>query len=237
MIPSIKILAIDDHPLYMAGIAACLKKMPGVAFVDTCSTYDDMQQKIKNDTPHLVFLELNLNGSRVDGFAICREITSRYKNVFVAVLSRYNNVRLIRQARDCGARAYFDKGTDTETLHAFLQEFRRGNVEPYYVRVCSTPKPSAAFEPEVFEMKYELTKREREIMNLIVEGKEHGEIEASFFISYETYRTHHKNILRKLGLKNDVELTRFALRNNLCEPLFSNSPFPATGFATPPSKN
>lgn len=212
----IKILAIDNHPLYTQGMCACFRNLSIVAKLDTCRTIDEMRQKIKEEEPHLVFVELNLDTSRYDGFYICREITTGYKNIFIAVLSRYNTPQLIQEARKCGARAFFDKSNSSETLCDFLHDFRNDKIHDYYIRVApGIAKPHEHFKKDAFELKYTLTKREREVMILIVDGKEHCEIETELFISYNTFKTHRSNILRKLELKNEVELTLFAIKNNL----------------------
>ena len=214
--PAIKVLAIDDHPLYVQGFSACLREMPLVAHVDTCQAYDELNHKLSTNQPHLVFLELNLNLNRYDGFELCSRITGGYRNVFVAVLSRYNDEHLIQQARSCGARAYFDKSTPAEVFYAFIDDFARGNISRFYIHVAAKRNPNPLFVADGFELKCLLTKREIEVMKMIVDGKEHGEIEAELFISYNTYKSHHAHILQKLCLRNDVELTKFAIRHNLC---------------------
>jgi len=220
---ALKILAVDSQPLYAQGILNCLQNLPIVEQVDTCSTFDDTLNKLCNNQPHLVFLELNLNTSRYDGFAICREICHRHKNVFVAVLSRYNAAHLIKEARNCGAGAYIDKSACAVTLHTFLHNFYYQKIKHYYIKVAEhdLPKQTEYFKPDGFELKYLLTKREREVMQLIIEGLNHNEIGQALFISYETYKSHRTNILHKLGLKNEVELTRFALQNQLTNENFS----------------
>lgn len=214
---ALKILAVDSQPLYAQGILNCLQNLPIVEQVDTCSTFDDTLNKLCNNQPHLVFLELNLNTSRYDGFAICREIFHRHKNVFVAVLSRYNAAHLIKEARDCGAGAFIDKSACAVTLQTFLHDFYQQKITDYYIKVAEhdLPKQNTLLKPDGFELKYLLTRREREVMQLIVEGLNHNEIEKALFISYETYKSHRTNIFRKLGLKNEVELTRFVLQNSL----------------------
>lgn len=219
----IKILAIDNHPLFVQGMLSCFKQWSEVGKATGCNSYDEMFEQLKEDQPHLIFLELNLNTSHYDGFSICREVTSRYKNVFVAILSRYNAPELIREAHLCGARAFLDKNTSTEKLYDFLHDFWQGKILQYYVRVSNGfSKPG--FLPDGFELRTILTRREREVMCKIVEGCDHDEIENDLQISYSTYKTHRNNILRKLAVKNDVELTRFAVSNNLCTTAYSSAP-------------
>ncbi|HLP20731.1 MAG TPA: response regulator transcription factor [Chitinophagales bacterium] len=223
MLTPINILAIDNHPLFVQGMLSCLRQWNEVGKATGCNSYDEMFEHLKEDQPHLIFLELNLNTSHYDGFSICREVTSRYKNVFVAILSRYNAPELIREARDCGARAFIDKNTSPEKLYDFLQDFWQGKILQYYVRVSNGYSRTGVLQ-DGFELRTILTRREREVMCMIVEGCDHDEIENNLKISYSTYKTHRNNILRKLAVKNDVELTRFAVSNNLCTTGYSSVP-------------
>jgi|ERR1043165_8867698 DNA-binding NarL/FixJ family response regulator len=216
---TLKILTIDDHPIYLHGMWTSFGHLPIVQKMDQCRTYDEMFDKLKEDEPHLVFLELSLAMSRYDGLRICREITKRYKNVFTAVLTRHNSPKLIKEARECGARAFFDKNTtDPETLRSFLNDFVCNKIPGFYTKVAGNRSKANDhhFKQDCYELMYTLTRREREVMTLVVEGLDHSEIGTALNITYETYKTHRTNVLRKLGLRNDVELTRFALSNNLC---------------------
>lgn len=210
----IKIVAFDDQPFYVQGITAYLAQWSLVEKVTGCTSYDDLLNNLRSEEPDIVFMELSLHNSRYDGFKICREITSRYKNVLVAVHSRHNTPELIKEAQLCGARAYIDKYTSVDNLYGFLHDYWQGKIPAYYVQVSSNAKPTGRGTKELYELLYTLTKREREVMALIVEGHEHEEIEKELDISYSTYKTHRSNILQKLNFKNEVELTRFMVTGN-----------------------
>jgi DNA-binding NarL/FixJ family response regulator len=217
---TLRILTIDNHPLYFQGIFSCLKPLTIVESIDSCETYDEMLHKLKLQKPHLIFLELNLGTPRYDGFAICSEISRNYKDVFVAILTRYNSRRLIDRAYQCGARAFLDKNNSTESIHDFLHDFSRGKITNYYIKVSSKENPTNHFNSDGFELKEVLTNRECEVMQLIVDGVGHKKIESMLEISYETFRTHHKAILTKLNLENDVLLTKFAIQHKLTDETF-----------------
>ena len=227
MTTALKIMAIDDQPLFAHGMQHSLKPLPFIQQVDWCNSYDQMQRKIKEDVPHLLFMELNLTNSRHNGFTICKEITSTYKNIFVTVFSRHNSTQVVNNARQCGAHAFIDKNTGTEILHRFIHDVWSKNITDYYVCVNrSNTLQQADFKPEPFELKQLLTKRELELMQLIITGKEIAEIKQALSISYETLRFHRNNLLQKMGVKNDVQLTRFALEHNLEDKDFAVSYIP-----------
>jgi DNA-binding NarL/FixJ family response regulator len=205
----IKILAFDDQPFYVQGITSYLAQWSLVGKVTGCNSYDELLSNLRTEEPDIVFMELSLHNSRLDGLRICREITSRYKNVLVAVHSRHNTPELIKEAQQCGARAYIDKYTSAENIYNFLHDYWQGKMPAYYVQVSNRARPTGNNTKEFYELLYTLTKREREVMTLIVEGHEHEEIENELAITYSTYKTHRSNILQKLNFKNEVELTRF----------------------------
>lgn len=212
MLP-LKILALDDQPFYINGMLTYLKQWTLVGKATGCTTYDELLLQLKENEPDIVFMELNLRTCRHDSFSILREISSRYKNVLVAILSRYNTPELIKEARENGARAFIDKYSGTENLFNFLHDYWSDNIPAYYVSVHQQgPQPADNTRVhDSFELYYQLTKREREVMHLIVEGHEHEEIEQALGISYSTYKTHRSSILQKMQVKNEVGLARKAV--------------------------
>ncbi|HRG88096.1 MAG TPA: response regulator transcription factor [Chitinophagales bacterium] len=215
MLP-IKILALDDQPFYINGMLTYLKQWTLVGKATGCTNYDELLHQLKEDEPDIVFMELNLRTCRHDSFSILRYISNRYKNVLVAVLSRYNTPELIKEARENGARAFIDKYSGTENLFNFLHDYWCNNVPAYYVSV-NQHRPQPVGNTRVhdsFELYHQLTKREREVMRLIVKGHEHDEIEQALGISYSTYKTHRSSILQKMQVKNEVGLVKLVPANN-----------------------
>lgn len=209
MLP-IKILTLDDQPLYLNGMLQYLNQWTLVGKATGCTSYDELQLRLKEEEPDIVFIELNLRTCRHDSFSICRELSRRYKNVAVAVLSRYNTPGLIKEARENGARAFIDKYSDTASIFNFLHDYWSNKIPPYYVSVKPYREQTAgnSLAKDSYELYYQLTKREREVMRLIIEGCEHEEIEEELGISYSTYKTHRSNILQKMQVKNEVGLVR-----------------------------
>ncbi len=138
MKPAIKILAIDQHPLYLQGLLTCFKQIPLIAKAEACNSYFELLERLKSDTFNIVFLDLHLTSHQYDGFGICRELVRLYKNIFIAVISRSNNPEIIREACRCGAKAFFDKNMDEDLILEFLRDFEVGGILEYYVRVTSS---------------------------------------------------------------------------------------------------
>jgi DNA-binding NarL/FixJ family response regulator len=216
MNPSLSIVAMDSHPLYLEGLLHFLKSLRHVNSVRTCSTLDELLESIKQKAPDILFLELNLESTRYDGFTICKEITSRHKAISVIILSRYNAPHFIRFARECGASAYFDKQVNVALISAFIKSHgNKDSMNQYHVCVTPTNGQTLSFQNEPFELRYILTPMECRVMKLIVAGKEPKEIEQQLSISYDTFKTHRHHVYEKLHVRNEVELTQFAITNHL----------------------
>jgi DNA-binding NarL/FixJ family response regulator len=210
---SLKILAVDDHLLFLKGIAECLNDLPFVARIDTCTDYASMKRYFQKSAPDVVFLDLNL--PNYDGFNICRDIKKQYPDVFIAILTHYDSGKFIEKAQECGAGAYFIKNTDPEIIARFLEDLANGRITGFYFHVETTGVRGSVFNQDDFNLISSLSRREMEVLKLIVKGQEHEEIGKQLNISYETIKTHRSNVLQKLKLKNVAELVRFAVKNDL----------------------
>ncbi len=210
----LSVLIIDDHPIYSEGLIYCLRSLGIVGRVDSCSNYIEAVDKMREGKPHLIFLEVNIETRLGDAFQVCRDIKSQYRNSFIAMISSYRANQVIKMARESGANAIINKRIKKEILYEFMHKLYCGEITEFYTDIKPRPKFTACCHVDSFELKQRLTRRELELMNLILAGKERQEIESRMCISYETYRFHHNNLLSKLTLKNDIQLMHFALDNN-----------------------
>lgn len=188
-----------------------------------CFNDTQLLEKIKTWQPQVVFIGLTTGNGAVHDFSICRQINSTHKNTFIAVISNGINKDIKMRAYQNGAKAFFDKSVEALTLCKFLNAFSLNAIKEYYTAEVLSKNRTCKPEPEHSALSI-LTKREREIMELIVQGNTHKQIEWGLKITHETYKTHHRHILQKLDLKNDVALLRFAMANNLYAESFNTQP-------------
>ncbi|MES2619940.1 MAG: response regulator transcription factor [Bacteroidota bacterium] len=217
-IDTVRIILFDNQPLFIKGMADFLSREAAVQSVTTCTSYDGFLQHLKQEHFDLAFIELNFGHPHHDGFTLSRELKQLYPQLFIAILSHYNAPHFVHFANECGAAAFFDKHTGPDLIDDFLYRFANGTLPNYYVMV--SPYNNHAQHPLVsddFELRYLLTRQECRVMKLIVGGKEHTEIEEELHISYDTFKTHHRNILSALHVKNDIELTKFAMLYHLTD--------------------
>jgi two-component system nitrate/nitrite response regulator NarL len=217
----VKILVVDDHKLLLHGFAAALRALRYVERVDVCSNYEELKKQLKIQTPDLIFLDLNL--PPYSGLSICQEIRQVYKDVFVAILTSYDDNFLVQEARKNGADAYFLKSVDIEVIEKFLADYHHGLINDFVIHIPSRPeKPGPSFDRDPFALVSALSKREVEVLKRIVKGMDHDEIMVELNICYDTFKSHRTHAMQKLKLKNVAELVQFALKNNLVDGILEN---------------
>ncbi|HWB64173.1 MAG TPA: response regulator transcription factor, partial [Chitinophagales bacterium] len=216
MSPMLKVLAVDDHQFFLNGLRQYLDSLPFVERVETCSNYSDFRKKIKKQAPDIVLLDLNLPG--YDGFKICGELTQNYPDTVVAILTQYDDEKMIEKARLHGASAYLIKNSEPEVIGDFLLKVKNGELDYFFVN-NPVPIPLNNFRntSDAFELKQVLSPREREVMLLLVRGNGHDEVGKILGISYETVKTHRQNILTKMKVRNVAELILLSVKHKLTD--------------------
>ena len=173
----------------------------------------------KNLSTQLVLLDLNLPDQ--DGLELIPQIRRQFKTVKIFVLTSYSDYKFVGQALKNGADGYILKSNETDHLIEGIQEVMLGNtyiapglhITPPNGKRLTNGKKS--IYEDRFVIKQKLTKREHEVLELITEAKNNKEIAKELYISDQTVGVHRKNIMRKLGVKNTINLIKFALENQL----------------------
>ncbi len=174
----------------------------------------------KNLSTELVILDLNLPDQ--DGLDLIPLIRKQFKTIKIIVLTSYSDFKFVGQALKNGADGYILKSHEIEDLNEAIKEVMEGRTylasglhitPPNGKRLTSNVKKS--MYEDRFVIKQKLTKREQEVLQLITEAKNNKEIAKELFISDQTVGVHRKNIMRKLSVKNTINLIKFALENQL----------------------
>ena len=208
-----KIILADDHQFLLEGIAAVLKEMPTMEIIASVQNGFDLMEAVGRHKPALVVLDLNMPG--YDGLQCLQKIKSDHTHVKVLVLTNYSQPELVEEVRSMNADGYLLKNSSAATLKIAVEEIVAGKKYfPFVSELKPLPKDSYFFDD--FLKKYQLTKREVEIIRMICREMTTKEIAASLFLSELTVNTHRKNILRKLDVRSVVGLINFARENQLC---------------------
>jgi DNA-binding NarL/FixJ family response regulator len=208
------ILLVDDHPIFREGLRALIDKSGTAQVVGEAGDGAEAVRLAADLHPDLVIMDLTM--PIMNGIDATREITKRELRTRVLALSMESDRFFVVEVLKAGATGYLLKDTAFAELTDAIQTVARG--ETYLPRKVATllVKEFLQCIPEEMSVVYEnLTPREREILQLVAEGKSIKEIAFTFGSSYKTVENQRQAIMQKLQLFSIAELTKFAVRHGL----------------------
>jgi DNA-binding NarL/FixJ family response regulator len=212
-----RVLLADDHALVRQGLRLIIDAEPDLTVVAEASDGAEAVAAAESTEVDLAILDIAM--PRMTGIQAAREISRRAPGVRVLMLSMYDNEQYLFESLRAGASGYVLKSVADRDLLEACRAAMRGEPFLYPGAVTALIRDYLQRErrgeraPEGV-----LTPREEEIVKLIAEGNSAKEIATILFISVKTVDRHRANILQKLGMRDRVELTRYAIRAGLVEP-------------------
>ena len=203
------VIIVDDHKLFTSGLSTILKSID-LRVLATFENGKDALYYLKNHEVDLVFSDINM--PIMDGLELCKRIRKEKIYTKIIMLSMYEDPNIIKEAFECGANAYLSKNTETKEISTAIKKCF-ANKE--YVNKKLLKPIKKKYSDDAFVMKYKLTLRERDVLQLMLKEGSNKQISDSLEISRRTVETHRRNILLKLGVKNNIGLARIALTYNL----------------------
>jgi DNA-binding NarL/FixJ family response regulator len=212
-----RILVADDHPIVLRGLKTVLNAQPDCEVVAEASDGEEAVALALTEDIHLAILDISM--PRKTGLQAAREITHRKPEVRVLMLSMHDNEQYLFEAIKVGAAGYVLKSAVDRDLVEACRAAMRGEpfLYPGAVRALMREYVERARAGDVLRGEL-LTPREEEIVKLVAEAHTNEEIGELLFISKKTVERHRANILEKLGMRDRVELTRYAIRRGLVQP-------------------
>jgi DNA-binding NarL/FixJ family response regulator len=207
-----KVVLADDHQFLLEGIINVLKDVPDIEIAATAQNGFELVDLIEKHRPGLVILDLNMPG--YDGLKCLKKIRSNYTNIKVLVLTNYNEVALIEEVIKMDGDGYLVKNSSASELKEAIQDILKGK-KYFPVRPVQKSLINGSYFFDEFLKKYQLTKREVEIIRMICNEMSTKQIAQDLFLSEFTVNTHRRNIFKKLEIKNLAALMNFAIQNNL----------------------
>ncbi|HQU95081.1 MAG: response regulator transcription factor [Saprospiraceae bacterium] len=209
-------MVVDDHKMFVEGVQAIFSDSSHIQVVKTVHDGNEVMKSIEN-TPNLDIILLDINLPNINGLELTKLISKKYPAIKILILSMYNNAEYIKEVLKEGASGYVLKNTDHEELLNAIQSVFAGN-QFYSQSVTQTmmnsfAKKSQRNNTDILQVK--ISKREKEILSLIIKEHTAQEIANMLFISLHTVETHRSNLMSKLGVRNSAGLVRVALENNL----------------------
>jgi DNA-binding NarL/FixJ family response regulator len=212
-----RLLIADDHPIVLRGLRTVLNAQPDLEVVAEASDGEEAVQKALAEDIHLAILDISME--RMTGLQAAREITRRKPEVRVLMLSMHDSEQYLFEAIRVGASGYVLKSAVDRDLVEACRATMRGEpfLYPGAVRALMREYLDRARAGEAIHGDL-LTPREEEIVKLVAEAHTNEEIADMLVISKKTVERHRANILEKLGMRDRVELTRYAIRRGLVQP-------------------
>lgn len=218
-VKTLRILIADDHDLMRRGVKSLLQARPGWEVCGEAHTGREAVTKAEEMKPDIVIMDISM--PELNGVEAARRIRKVSPNSEVLILSVHYSDQLIREILDAGVRGYMVKSDSDRELIVAIETLasHKPFFTPRATEVILSNFSSSTTHSEPMELVGDrLTSREREIVQLLAEGKSSKEVASSLCISVKTAETHRANIMRKLQLHTVSELVRYAVRNQIIEP-------------------
>jgi DNA-binding NarL/FixJ family response regulator len=210
---TMRVLIADDHGIVRSGLRMLLEQQPDIDVIAEASDGATARDVAIRERPDLAILDVKM--PKLTGLQATREIREQAPDVSVLILSMYDDERYLFEALKAGASGYVLKAqADVDLLEA-VRAVERG--EPFL-----TPEAQRALIKDVLGQGVgrtdELTPREEEVVKLVAEAHTNKEIAEILHLSEKTVENHRSNAMKKLGMRDRVELVRYAIRRGLIDP-------------------
>jgi DNA-binding NarL/FixJ family response regulator len=203
----IRVFIIDDHQLVLEGIHSLLQNEADIEWMGSTKSPDDLLALLSRDQPDILLMDINLPGK--NGLDLCKEVKGKYPAISIIGISTSNQASVIRKMQENGASGYLLKDASKQEIITAIKQVSKGNdYVNFSVSAILKNKPSDNLLPV-------LTKREKEILELIADGLTNQEIANRLFLNVTTIDSHRKNMLTKFNAKNTAALIKIAVSNNL----------------------
>jgi DNA-binding NarL/FixJ family response regulator len=210
-----RVLIADDHEVVRRGIREIIQKHPQL---EVCGEASDGREAVKiaaDLKPNIVVIDIGM--PQLNGLEATRQIVHHNPSVKVLVLTMHESEQIVREVLAAGARGYLlksDAGRDlVAALEAILgrKTFFTSKVAEIILGTYLNGSPQPAVTDRV------LTSREREVVQLLAEGKSTKEVAVALGVSVKTAETHRSNLMRKLDVHSVSQLVLYAVRNNMIQ--------------------
>ena len=202
------VFIVEDHSVVVEGVLALLQNEKEILVTGHADTAEKCLHFLKKNQPNVVLLDINLPD--MSGIDLCKIIKQEYKEVMILALSTFNQGSYMTKMMQQGASGYLLKNVGKAELIEAIQTVSKGGIY-FSFEAGKTYKTTL----EKLSQQPVITKREKEILKLIVEGFTNLQIGQQLFISVDTVDSHRKNLHTKLNVKNTALLIKVAIEEGL----------------------
>jgi DNA-binding NarL/FixJ family response regulator len=204
---AIKLFIVDDHYMVIEGIHSLLQNEMDIEWMGHAMNAASCLAFLQQEKPDVILMDINLPDK--SGIDLCKEVKEKYPSIQILGLSTFNQQSFIEKMIGSGASGYVIKNATQQELMEAIHTVVKGKEYLSFDAAVALRKPDTQNNTPV------ITRREKEVLELITEGMTNNEIARQLFISSTTVDTHRKNLLSKLRAKNTASLVRIATQLKL----------------------
>lgn len=209
---SLKLLVADDHEIVRKGVRCLLEAQPGWQVMAEASNGREAVEQAKWLKPDVAILDIGMPS--LNGLEAARQILKNDPHIKIVILTMHDSDSLVREVLKMGARGYVSKTDAMRDLVTAINAVRSGDTF-FTAKVAEVVLEGCLNKSEATDSR--LTPRQREIIQLLAEGKSSKEIAVALGLSTKTAETHRANIMKRLNCHSASEIVRYAVRNNIIE--------------------
>lgn len=198
------IAVVDDHPVVLEGLANLLNQLPDLELIHRCADALEAIQLLRKQPVELVITDINLFD--INGIELCRRIKQEFSQIRVIGMSTFHEPRYVSELLQAGGSGFITKNASMGEMEKVIRSALRGEV--YISPLLADQKPLQFAQTEVPV----LTRREKEVLQLIARGLTNKEIAQALFVSLNTVDSHRKNLMHKFEVMNAASLIAKASR-------------------------
>jgi DNA-binding NarL/FixJ family response regulator len=211
----IKVLLADDHSIVRAGLRRIVEESGDMQVVAEADDGREAIELVKKAAPDVAVIDISMPG--LDGLEVINQLQSRHPELPILVLTMHEEGQYVVRAIQAGAMGYLTKQSAPEQLVNAIRKVKDGQryltddaAEALALRVARGSDGQSLLDS--------LSMREMQVLRRLALGQTNREIARAYHISIKTVDTYRARLLKKLGLRNNAELSRFAIQNQLIEP-------------------
>jgi DNA-binding NarL/FixJ family response regulator len=203
----IKVLIADDHRILLDGLVNMLQDSPNIEVVSTAANGEEVLLKLPSYYVDVLLMDIQM--PVLDGYETAKIVKERFPDTRILILSMHSERIFIEKLYSTGISGYLLKSAGKDEIISAIEKVANG--EKYYSAEVTTAILNRESNKLATITSSELTRREREILQLISSGLSNPAIAEKLFLSTDTIKTHRKNIMRKLDVNNTAQLVKYAL--------------------------
>ena len=210
-----KTFIVDDHKIFRNGLKLLLKEIPGVEIIGEASNGKEFIEKIKNNIPSIVFMDIKM--PLMNGIEATKKALNIYPSINIIALSMFNDYEYLEEILDAGAVGYMLKNIGKADLENAINNIKegRGYFCDNMIMVATKKVKKIKEDNEKQKIIKKLSKRELEVLELICKGLSTKDIADTLNVSPRTIDGHRNNMRKKTGFNNTTALVSFAINNNI----------------------